>query len=202
MNLNVLLSDEDAPIWRELTSIFAPIVVLSILFFTVLGRGRYIGEGEMQYVPFLMFALVGLGICAIIYHAVGLLERAVIFLKSKGKIAVILANIVLFAPMIPLWYWFLFMLKNMPWSAMLGLAVLLIIFLFLIIYARMSYMVSLYEVYLRVLVPLVLFLLFLGIAVFDVDAFGIYGVSSYAYFLFRPFISHLIRVRAPSASKT
>lgn len=194
--MNAFLRDKEALIWREIASILVPVVVLNILFFTLLGRGRYVGEGEIQYVSFLMFALVGLGICAISYHTVGLLERAFFWSKSKGKIVFTLAKIVLFVPVVPLGAAFYFVL--MPRSAMLVLAALLIILLFLVFYARMSYLGSLYEVYLRVLLPSMLFFLFLGVTVFDIDAFGVYALSSYAYFFVRPFINYFIRVRPPS----
>jgi hypothetical protein len=84
--VNALLHDEDVLLWREIASILVSVVVLSILFFTLLGRGRYVGEGGMQYFPFLMFALAGLGICTIIYHTVGLLEKA-LFLSSIFSIS-------------------------------------------------------------------------------------------------------------------
>ncbi|MBS3948135.1 MAG: hypothetical protein KGZ57_07550, partial [Dethiobacter sp.] len=189
--LSVFLRDEKFMIWREVASMLVPVGVLSILFFTLLGRGQYVGEGSMQYLSFLTYTLVGLGICSIIYHTVMVLERAFSLLKTKGKIAFYLARIVLLAPIVPLVISF-FMLRNAPWSAVLILTILITMCLFLVFYARKSFVSSLNEIYFHVLLPFVLFFLFLGIVVFEVDAFEIFFLASVTYFTVRPFLNHLI----------
>jgi len=82
----------------------------------------------------------------------------------------------------------------------------LVLVMFHVFYVRLSLSRSCYEVYMRTLLPqLIFFIFWFGpvLSVVDIEAPGTYPFtgalfySSPAYFFVRPFINHIIRARAP-----
>ena len=188
--------DQEVLIWRELASVLVPIAVLSILFFTLWEQGQNFGEREgMQYLYFLTLALTGTGICIIIFHTINFLEK--LFFVTKKIIVKIALISGLLLGVAPVFFYLALVVRLREPSPFLVLPFgIIITILFLSFSVRFPLIKRvLYEVCLRILFPIVIFILFLFIAVDRVDPFTVFSYTSLAYFFVRPFVDHIIRNR-------
>lgn len=194
-----LIRNEQVPLWREVASILVPSAILSILYFTLWGPPHL----AISYPLFLATILFGQVICMIIYHSISFIELHWLSFKG-GKVVFVLVGIIIMVGN-------LIVTGPIPLAlavsayAMPAFAVLVLV-MFHVFYVRYSLSRSWYEVYTRTLLPQLVFLiLYVGLVlnVVDLEVPGTTATlpalfySSPAYFFIRPFINHIIRVRAP-----
>lgn len=195
VKLSISGRDQEVWIWREIASVLVPIAVLSVLFFTMWEQGQNFGEREgMQYSYFLTLALTGTGICLIIFHTINFFEKLFFVTKIFNiKIALISGLLLGVAPGL---FYLVSVVRLSEPSPFLVLPFGIIIILLLSFSVRFPLIKRvLYEICLRILFPIAIFILFLGIAVDRVDQFAVLFYTSLAYFFARPFVDHIVWTR-------
>ena len=202
--LFALIRNEQVPLWREVASILVPSAILSILYFTLWGPPHL----AISYPLFLATILFGQVICMIIYHSISFIELHWLSFKGGKVVFVLVGIIIIVNNLIVMWPIPLAMAVSafvMPAFAVPAFAVLVLV-MFHVFYVRLSLSRSCYEVYMRTLLPQIVFLIlyvgfFLNIVDVEVPRTTVtlpaLFSSSPAYFFVRPFINHIIRVRAP-----
>jgi len=197
--LFALIRNEQVPLWREVASILVPSAILSILYFTLWGP-PYLA---ISYPLFLATILFGQVICMIIYHSISFIELHWLSFKG-GKVVFVLVGIIIIVNNLIV-MWPIPLAVAVSAYAMPVFAVLVLV-MFHVFYVRLSLSRSWYEVYTRTLLPQIVFLIlyvgfFLNIVDVEVPRTTVtlpaLFSSSPAYFFVRPFINHIIRVRAP-----
>ncbi|MCL4462340.1 MAG: hypothetical protein M1551_00605 [Firmicutes bacterium] len=189
--LFALIRNEQVPLWREVASILVPSAILNILYFMFLGTPHF----AISYPLFLATILFGQAICMIIYHCISFIELHWLSFRG-GKVVFVLVGIIIIAGN----------LIAPTFAMLLPAFAVLVLVMFHVFYVRLSLSRSWYEVYRRTLLPQIVFLIlyvgfFLNIVNVEVPrttaTLPALFYSSSAYFFVRPFINHIIRVRAP-----